>query len=125
MNMARRAALFGAVAGVFGLSSIGAYVAAARAEPKEKVIKITANRFAFTPGSITLKKGVPVVFEFRTLDVFMGFNLPDFNVRADIVPEKVARLRLVPDKTGTFIFLCDVFCGGGHEKMNGQLTVVG
>jgi cytochrome c oxidase subunit 2 len=124
MNMSRRAAMLAAAAGAFGLGSAGAHVAAEAAQPKEKVIKITAKRFAFTPGNITLKKGVPVVFEFRTLDVFMGFNLPDFNARADIVPGKVARLRLVPDKTGTFIFLCDVFCGGGHEKMNGQLTVV-
>ena len=54
----------------------------------------------------------------------MGFNLPDFGVRADIVPGKTTRLRLVPDKLGTFIFLCDVFCGSGHEEMNGKLTVV-
>lgn len=113
-----------AVAAAFGLGSAGAYLSAESAQPKEKVIKITSKRFSFTPASITLKKGVPVVFEFRSLDVFMGFNLPDFNVRADIVPDKVTRLRLVPDKTGTFIFLCDVFCGGGHEKMNGQLTVI-
>jgi cytochrome c oxidase subunit 2 len=124
MAMSRRAAILGAAAGAFGLSSIGVLVAAESAKPKEKVIKITAKRFAFTPGNITLKKDVPVVFEFRTLDVFMGFNLPDFNVRADIVPDRVARLRLVPDRTGTFVFLCDVFCGGGHEKMSGQLVVV-
>jgi cytochrome c oxidase subunit 2 len=54
----------------------------------------------------------------------MGFNLPDFNVRSDIVTGKVARMRLVPDKTGTFVFLCDIFCGTGHEKMNGKLIVV-
>ena len=116
--------MFGAVAGAFGLSSIGAYVAAEAAKPKEKVIKITAKRFDFTPGHITVKKGVPVVFEFKAPDVLMGFNLPDFNVRADLIPGKVTRVPFVPDKTGTFIFLCDVFCGGGHEKMNGQLTVV-
>jgi hypothetical protein len=39
----------------------------------------------------------------------MGFKLPDFNVRADIVPRKARRLRLVPEKTETFIFPCDVF----------------
>ena len=116
--------MLGAVAGAFGLSSIGACVATAAAKPKEKVIKIAAKRFTFTPGNITLKKGVPVVFELRTQDVLMGFNLPDFDVRADIIPDKVARVRLVPDKTGTFTFLCDVFCGGGHETMHGQLTVV-
>ena len=110
-------------ASVFSLGSMGAYLVAQSAEPKETIVKITAQRFNYTPGTVVLKKGVPVVLEFQTLDVFMGFNLPDFNVRADIVPGKVTRVRLVPDKVGTFVFLCDVFCGTGHEEMNGKLIV--
>ena len=65
-----------------------------------------------------------MVFELRTADFLMGFSVPDFNARADIIPGKVARLRVVPDKTGTFTFLCDIFCGSGHETMSGSLTVV-
>jgi cytochrome c oxidase subunit 2 len=53
----------------------------------------------------------------------MGFNAPDFGVRADIIPGQVARVRLVPDKVGTFTFLCDIFCGSGHETMSGTITV--
>jgi cytochrome c oxidase subunit 2 len=121
MNPKRRSVMFSAVAAALGLGSVGTFVAA---QSKERVIKIAAKRFTFTPEKITLKKGQPVVFEFRTLDVFMGFNLPDFNVRADIIPEKAVRVSFVPDKTGTFVFLCDVFCGDGHEKMSGQITVV-
>src|SRR3954470_8708918 len=109
---------------LLALGGIAVYVGAQSAEPKEKVIKITAKKFNYTPGEVKLKKGVPVILEFRTQDVMMGFNLPDFNVRADMVPGKVTRLRLTPDKTGTFVFLCDVFCGTGHEEMNGKLTVV-
>ncbi|MEO7728538.1 MAG: hypothetical protein ABIS45_14885 [Burkholderiales bacterium] len=45
-------------------------------------------------------------------------------MRGDIVPGKATRVRLVPDKTGTFIFLCDIFSGSGHEEMNGKLIVV-
>ena len=88
------------------------------------MIKITAKRFDYTPGKLTLKKGEPVILELSTSDVLMGFNLPDFNVRADVVPDKVIRVRFVPDKTGTFTFLCDVFCGTKHEEMNGTITVV-
>jgi heme/copper-type cytochrome/quinol oxidase subunit 2 len=25
---------------------------------------------------------------------------------------------------GTFTFLCDIFCGDGHERMQGTITVV-
>jgi cytochrome c oxidase subunit 2 len=113
-----------AAAALATLGSLGAYVAAQSAEPKAKVIKITAKKFNYTPAEVKLKKGVPVILEFRTQDVLMGFNLPDFNARADIVPGKTTRLRLTPDKTGTFVFLCDVFCGTGHEEMNGKLVVV-
>jgi cytochrome c oxidase subunit 2 len=124
MTIDKKALRIAVVAVVVALGSLGAYVAAQSAEPKEKVIQITAKKFNYTPGEVKLKKGVPVILEFRSQDVLMGFNLPDFNVRADIIPGKVTRLRLVPDKTGTFIFLCDVFCGSGHEEMNGKLTVV-
>jgi cytochrome c oxidase subunit II len=95
------------------------------AEPKERVIKILARRFTYTPDKLTLKKGVPVVLELTTADVLMGFNAPDFQTRADIIPGKVARVRLVPDKIGTFTFLCDIFCGSGHETMNGTIIVEG
>lgn len=112
-----------AAAALLALASLGAYVAAQSAEPNETVIKITAKRFNYVPGEVKLKKGVPVVLEFTSEDILMGFNLPDFKVREDIVPGKVTRLRLTPDKTGTFVFLCDVFCGAGHEEMNGRLVV--
>ena len=96
----------------------------AAAQPEEQVIKILARRFTYTPNKLTLKKDVPVVLELTTADVLMGFNAPDFDVRADIIPGQVARVRLVPGKVGTFTFLCDIFCGSGHETMSGTITVV-
>ncbi len=123
MTSNRKAFLTVMMSAVLALSGFAVYVAAQSAEPKEKVIRISAKKFNYTPGEVQLKKGVPVILEFKTMDVVMGFNLPDFNVRADMVPGKTTRLRLVPDKTGTFVFLCDVFCGTGHEEMNGKLVV--
>ena len=104
-----------------GAASIGLHAAA---QPKEQVIKILARRFTYSPNQLKLKKDVPVILEFTTADVIMGFSVPDFQTRADILPGKAARVRLVPDKVGTFVFLCDIFCGSGHETMNGVITVV-
>ena len=114
-------ATFIAVAFFIGLGADAAHVAA---QPTEQVIKITAKKFDYTPNHITLKKGVPVILELTTQDVLMGFNVPDLGVRADIVPGKVVRVRIVPDKVGTFTFFCDIFCGSGHEDMTGTITVV-
>ena len=89
-----------------------------------KVIKVVAQRFVFTPSEITLKKGEPVTFELVTRDVLMGFNAPDFATRTDIPPGMTMHVSFTPTKTGTFTFLCDVFCGAGHENMNGVIKVV-
>jgi cytochrome c oxidase subunit 2 len=105
-----------------GLLSLGLGVRAfAQAQPR--TIKVSAKRFTFTPSEIALKKGQPVVFELTTEDVFMGFNVPDFGVRSDIVPGRTTKMSLTPDKAGTFVFLCDVFCGDGHETMSGRMVV--
>lgn len=93
------------------------------AQSQPRVVKVSARRFEFTPASIKLRKGEPVVFELTTEDVFMGMNVPDFGVRSDIVPGKTMRMAFTPDKAGTFAFVCDVFCGDKHEEMSGTLVV--
>lgn len=90
----------------------------------EQVIKINARKFEFVPGVITLKKGVPVILELTSSDVLMGFYAPDLKARATIIPGVVTRIRITPENTGVFTFLCDIFCGDGHENMNGTITVV-
>lgn len=99
---------------------LGSYVIA---EEAAQVIQITAKRFEYSPKEITVKKGVPVVLEFTSLDRLHGFNCPELGIRMDIRPGKVNRLRFVPDKAGTFPFHCDNFCGSGHEGMRGTITV--
>jgi cytochrome c oxidase subunit 2 len=107
-------------AGAVGLGSVAGFAAFA-AEPR--VIKVVAKRFVYVPDRIEVKQGEAVVLEITAPEVPMGFNLPDFGTRADIVPGQVATVRFIADKVGTFTFLCDVFCGQGHEDMSGTLVV--
>ena len=90
----------------------------------EQVIRISAKTFEFQPSEITVKKGIPVTLELISTDRHHGFNLPEFKLRADITPGSVEKVRFVPDRTGTFTFLCDVFCGDQHEDMSGTLRVI-
>jgi cytochrome c oxidase subunit 2 len=87
------------------------------------VIAVAAHRWAFDPETLHLKQGVPVILELTAKDVQHGFNLPDFGVRADALVGQKTRVRLLPDKTGTFAFHCDYYCGDGHEGMAGQIVV--
>jgi cytochrome c oxidase subunit 2 len=90
----------------------------------EQVVRMTAKKFEYTPSQITLKKGVPVVLEITALDRDHGFKVPELGVRADLKSGQVTRVRIVPERTGTFEFRCDVFCGSGHEDMSGEIIVV-
>jgi cytochrome c oxidase subunit 2 len=90
----------------------------------EQVVHMTAKKFEYAPSEITLKKGVPVVLEITALDRDHGFKIPELGIRADLKSGQVTRVRIVPDRTGTFKFRCDVFCGSGHEDMSGELVVV-
>ncbi|HZQ73370.1 MAG TPA: cupredoxin domain-containing protein [Burkholderiales bacterium] len=117
--MKRRAFVLGGIGAA--LSGAGAW---ALAQPKEQVVKIVARKFTFLPNTVTLKKGVPAVLEFTAPEVVMGFNAPDLKIRADIVPGEVARVRFTPDKAGTFDYVCDIFCGDGHERMGGKIRVI-
>ncbi len=90
----------------------------------EQVIKISAKKFEYSPNEIRIKKGVPVVLEFTSLDRVHGFTVPDLGgVRATIEPGKVTQVRIVAPKAGTYEFHCDLFCGDGHEGMTGKIIV--
>ncbi|MBF0559515.1 MAG: cytochrome c oxidase subunit II [Nitrospirae bacterium] len=107
------------------LICISAIVANAYAEEQtEQVIKVTAKKFEYSPNEIRIKKGIPVVLEFTSLDRIHGFTIPDLDgMRATIEPGKVTRVRLVVPKAGTYDFHCDIFCGDGHEGMAGKIIV--
>jgi cytochrome c oxidase subunit 2 len=125
MNLQRRLvlnrtlAMVGAsVAGAIGLGGSAASAA------QETVIKIVAQRFRYTPNEIVLKKGQAAVLEFTSLDFVHGFNIPELKLRADLPPGKVTTVRVRFDEAGSYDFLCDNFCGDGHEEMAGRFKVV-
>jgi len=104
------------------ISCLALYVRA-NALPAQREVHITAKKFDFTPDTITLKKGEPVVLVVSSQDRKHGFNLRAFGIRADVNPGATARIPFTPDKTGKFTFSCDVFCGEGHEDMTGTIVV--
>jgi cytochrome c oxidase subunit 2 len=96
---------------------------ATASSPEERVIKMTARRFTYSPETIEVEQGVPVTLELTSLDRDHGFTIPDLGLRIDVEPGQTARVRFVPEKAGTFLFHCDVFCGSGHEEMAGTIVV--
>ncbi len=113
---------------VFAATAVGALIFAVRARSDAaataQVIHLTAKKFEYSPSEITVKKGQPVVIEIVSLDRKHGFTIPDLKVRSDVKPGAQNVVRFTPDKAGRFNFHCDLFCGSGHEGMEGSLVVV-
>ena len=125
MRYARMIAALAGASCVTGVLSAALVLAHAGVQPpnQERVIKIVAQRFRYNPKEIEVRKGQPVVLEFTALDFVHGFKIPDLAIRADLPPGKVVRIRITPAKEGVYDFLCDNFCGAGHEEMSGRILV--
>ena len=104
-------------------AAAAAGVARIASADEERVIAVTARRFEFSPAVITVRRGEAVTLVFTAVDFMHGFSVPGLNLRADLLPGQLTRVHLKASRTGRFDFLCDNFCGDGHERMGGQLVV--
>jgi cytochrome c oxidase subunit 2 len=90
-----------------------------------KVIRVTAERFTFTPSQIKVKRGTIVELRLRSEDTNHGFRIvgSDFNA---IIPKRgrgEATLIFRADTPGRYTFECSKMCGAGHAFMRGTITV--
>lgn len=111
--------------GVFAVAGAAAFGRSGIAQPAAgpRIIEMTARRFAYEPNEIALRAGERVVIAIRSLDLVHGMNIPELGMRLDLVPGRVTRLELQPKAPGTIDFVCDNFCGDGHEQMHGRFVV--
>jgi len=122
-----RALPVGGVVAASALSGIGAaWLAPALAATtvKKRKIPVQVKKFVFQPERIEIKAGETVILQLSAVDFTHGFNLPDFHLRRDLIPGQVVNVELNITEPGTYDFLCDNFCGNGHEEMNGKLVVL-
>ena len=86
-------------------------------------IELAASKFEFSAKEVRLKKGQRATFVLATSDFVHGFSVPDLGVRSDFVPGRRIEVTVTPERAGRFVFLCDNFCGEGHDRMSGLIVV--
>lgn len=91
--------------------------------PQDRLLRIEASSFQFTPGEIQINPGDRVTVELVSTDVVHGFSLDgyDFELKAD--PGQTATGTFIADQAGVFRFRCSVACGNLHPFMIGKLQV--
>jgi cytochrome c oxidase subunit II len=101
------------------------YVAAPLAvgDAATRRIPLLATKFAFDKPEIRVRRGEAVTLLLTSPDFVHGFSIPDLDARIDLIPGRTAELHLKPARAGRFAFLCDNFCGEGHDRMTGWLIV--
>ena len=99
---------------------------AQRADPANRtVVKITAERFAFTPSEVTVPQGATVEFVLKSADTSHGFRIIGQSTEQTI-PKRgrgEATVTFTPPEPGTYVFECSRMCGAGHSFMRGVIRV--
>jgi cytochrome c oxidase subunit 2 len=107
-----------------GAFAVGYFAAPlALGDPAVRRIPVVATKFAFDRAEIRMRCGEAVTLVLSSADFVHGFSVPDLDVRVDLVPGRTVELALRPARAGRFAFLCDNFCGEGHDRMTGFLVV--
>jgi cytochrome c oxidase subunit 2 len=82
-----------------------------------------AHIFAFDPAKISVPVGARVTFYVTSADVEHGFSIPDTGVNTMVTPGWVSEVSHTFKKAGTYLLVCNEYCGSGHQLMAGSVEV--
>jgi len=90
-----------------------------------RVIRVSAERFAFTPGEITVDKGTTIEFHLTSEDTDHGFRIIGTDVDVEIPKRRRGEtvVKYTADTAGRFVIECTRPCGAGHTAMRATLIV--
>ena len=89
------------------------------------VVKITAERFTFTPSQVRVRRGSVVEFRLKSDDTNHGFRIVGSGANV-LIPKRgrgESTLLFHADTPGRYTFECSKMCGAGHSFMRGEITV--
>ncbi len=92
---------------------------------QRRVIRMSAERFSFTPSRVEIVAGEDVELRIKSDDTAHGFRIVGMDTNV-VVPKRgkgevVVALRI--EKPGRYVFECNQMCGAGHNFMRGELMV--
>lgn len=90
-----------------------------------RVIRVSAERFAYTPSEITVEKGTVIEFHLTSADTDHGFRIIGTEVDVQIPKRRRGEtvVKYTADTAGRFIIECSRPCGAGHTAMRATLVV--
>ncbi len=88
-------------------------------------VNILAYRFSFQPNKIVLENPKEVRFRIYSSDVLHGFSIIGTNVNIMVIPGYISEIvwRPPPDFEGSYLVICNEYCGIGHSGMFAELVI--
>jgi cytochrome c oxidase subunit II len=90
----------------------------------EYEVVMTLQAFAFDPFKLEVPAGATVHFVLTSKDVVHGFQIAGTNANAMVMPGHIQRITQTFDAPGSYLILCNEYCGGGHQFMSTTIMVV-
>lgn len=82
-----------------------------------------ARVFSFAPNTIAVPVGSTVTFYVTSPDVVHGFDIAQTGINMMVVPGWVNTATHTFRKAGTYLLVCNEYCGLAHEHMFGTIEV--
>jgi len=99
--------------------------AEAGSQAERRVVRVSAERFAFTPSEIVVDAGEEIELRIKSDDTAHGFRISGTSVNV-VIPKRgrgeIAVSFRAPEP-GRYTFECTRMCGAGHHFMRGELVV--
>jgi len=103
-------------------------------KPDTMTVNVTGQQFTWSfeypdegkvkSNQLVLPKDRPVEFRIESRDVIHSFWVPEFRLKSDAVPGLTTKIRVTPDREGTYNVVCAELCGLGHSTMRQAVRVV-
>ncbi|MFZ1061506.1 MAG: cupredoxin domain-containing protein, partial [Candidatus Rokuibacteriota bacterium] len=90
---------------------------------REVEVPLTVQKFAFSPGRVTVEAGDRVTFRIRSLDITHGFSVEGRGIDATVLPGREVRVTVPAEHAGKIRYRCSVICGPLHPFMVGEIVV--
>lgn len=90
-----------------------------------KIVRVTAERFAYTPSEIVVEQGTVIEFHLTSDDTDHGFRIIGTDVDVSIPKRRrgATVVTYTADTAGRFVIECSRPCGAGHTAMRATLIV--
>lgn len=94
-------------------------------QAERRVIRMTAERFTFTPSRIVVETGEAIELRIASDDTAHGFRLQGTEINV-VIPKRglpETSVTFTAPAPGKYAFECTRMCGAGHNFMRGELIV--